>query len=242
MADATRISWTDRTWNPWQGCSRVSPGCAHCYMFAEREGRYGIPSGTVTRSAAATFRKPLSKAWATPGKVFTCSWSDWFHPGADAWRPAAWEIIRATPHLTYQILTKRPERIAEHLPPDWGEGWPNVWLGVSVESQAYEPRAQLLATIPARVRFVSAEPLLGPLTLSPDALACLGWLIAGGESGPQARPAAEAWFVALAAQCEAAGVPYWHKQNGGRAADKGGELLQGRRLQAFPAAAAGVAP
>lgn len=235
MSDATRISWTDRTWNPWQGCTRVSPGCANCYMFAEREGRYGIPSGTVTRSSAATFRKPLSRAWASPAKVFTCSWSDWFHHGADDWRAEAWEIIRQTPHLTYQLLTKRPERIAHHLPPGWGDGWPNVWIGVSVESQQQEHRAQLLATIPARLRFISAEPLLGPITLSPAALAAVGWVIGGGESGPRARSADLDWFRSLEHQCRSAGVPYWHKQNGGRSADKGGDLLDGRLLQAFPA-------
>lgn len=203
-------------------------------MFAEREGRWGIPSGAVTRSSQASFLKPLTKAWGQPALVFTCSWSDWFHPGADEWRPEAWEVIRRAPHLTFQILTKRPERILSHLPEDWGDGWPNVWLGVSVESQAFIHRAALLAEIPAAVRFVSAEPLLGPLTFTDNVIQSLHWIIGGGESGPNARPADPAWFHSLAAICQYNNVAYWHKQNGGRGADKGGNLLNGRLIQEFP--------
>jgi len=236
MTTNTGISWTDHTWNPWQGCTRVSPGCANCYMFAEREGRFGIPSGTVVRSSPATFRKPLSKAWSTPAKVFTCSWSDWFHPGADEWRPEAWEVIRQSPHLTFQILTKRPKRILEHLPSDWGDGWRNVWLGVSVESQQFMQRAWVLADVPAAVRFVSAEPLLGPLQFEPRVIKRLHWIIGGGESGPRSnvRPALASWFEGLAAVCHLYDIPYWHKQNGGSGPDKGGNLLNGRRIQEFP--------
>lgn len=233
----TAISWTDETWNPWQGCTRVSPGCANCYMFAEREGRFGIPSGVVTRSSPTTFRKPLSRAWSTkPAKVFTCSWSDWFHPGADEWRPEAWEIIRQSPHLTFQILTKRPERILDHLPSGWNDydGWHNVWLGVSVEKQAFMHRAKILTEIPARVRFVSAEPLLGPLEFEPEILKHIHWIIGGGESGLNARAADLAWFRSLRDQCTSMGISYWHKQNGGRGRDKGGILLDGKVCQQFP--------
>ena len=234
MTTQTAISWTDHTWNPWVGCTRVSPGCANCYMFAEREGRWGIPSDIVTRTAPSTFGKPFSRAWRDPAKVFTCSWSDWFHSGADEWRPEAWRIIRRSPHLTFQILTKRPDRIREHLPIDWGDGWPNVWLGVSVESQAFMRRAALLAEIPAAVRFVSAEPLLGPLTFSTNVIRRLHWIIGGGESGPNARPACPDWFNSLAAVCQNNGIAYWHKQNGGKGANKGGNLLNGRLIQEFP--------
>ena len=233
MTTQTAISWADHTWNPWVGCSRVSPGCANCYMFAERQGRWGIPSDIVTRTAPSTFNKPLSRAWRDPAKIFTCSWSDWFHPGADEWRPEAWEIIRRT-RLTYQILTKRPERIIKHLPSDWGDGWPNVWLGVSVESQPFMHRAALLAEIPAAVRFVSAEPLLGPLEFDPAVIERLHWIIGGGESGPNARPADPEWFNSLAAVCQNNGIAYWHKQNGGKGANKGGSLLNGQLIQEFP--------
>lgn len=173
MGERSVIEWTDSTWNPWRGCDKVSPGCAHCYMFRDQK-RYGRDPSVVVRAADATFYAPLRKAaWkrerdaaiAERGQhlVFTCSWSDWFHPAADDFRREAWEIIRRTPESTYQILTKRPERIAECLPEDWGEGYPNVWLGVTIENRRFVDRADLLRAVPAAVRFISAEPLLGPL-------------------------------------------------------------------------------
>jgi protein gp37 len=196
MGNATSIQWTDRTWNPWQGCTKVSPGCAHCYMFRDHE-RYGkgALAGVVRRSAPVTFNAPLKwerdllaqarGAQIAPQRVFTCSWSDWFHEDADGWRDDAWAIIRQTPHLTYQILTKRSERIANHLPTDWGAGYPNVWLGVSGEYQRQVvERSNALAMIPARVRFMSLEPLLGPISyFSAENLDAFHWLIIGGESG-----------------------------------------------------------
>lgn len=231
----TTISWTDETWNPWQGCTRVSPGCANCYMFAEREGRFGIPSGVVTRSSPTTFRKPLSKTWKDPRKIFTCSWSDFFHEGADSWRNEAWDIIRQTPQHTYQILTKRPLRILACLPRDWGDGWDNVWLGVSIESQQAAWRASVLASqIPARIRFISAEPLLGPVDFDREVLERIQWVIGGGESGLNARAADLDWFRSLRDQCTSMGISYWHKQNGGRSRDKGGILLDGQVCQQFP--------
>jgi protein gp37 len=219
MGDTTGIQWTEKTWNPWHGCTKVSAGCDHCYMFRDK-ARYGQDPEVVTRSKG-TFRAPLS--WRDPALVFTCSWSDWFHKAADAWRDEAWDIIRRTPHLTYQILTKRPGRIARHLPDDWGEGYPNVWLGVSVENQDAAFRASQLATIPARVRFVSAEPLLGPVWLSNhvyregyvNALPFIHWVIVGGESGPDCRPMEIRWARDLIAQCRAHGVAVFVKQLGG---------------------------
>ncbi len=118
MGLQSHIQWTDATWNPWQGCTKISAGCAHCYMFSEMK-RYGKEGSVVVRSAPATFRLPLKKtrggAWAIPSgsRVFTCSWSDFFHELADAWRPEAWAIIKQRPDLIFQILTKRPERIRE---------------------------------------------------------------------------------------------------------------------------------
>lgn len=170
MGERTTIEWTQRTWNPWRGCTKVSPGCAKCYMFREQE-RYGQDPAAVVRTRPATFNAPLrwEKRLAAEDRrelVFTCSWSDWFHEDADAWRGDAWAIVRSTPHLTYQILTKRPERIRAHLPFDWGRGYPNVWLGTSIENQRWAVRALHLLTVPAAVHFVSAEPLLGPLDLT----------------------------------------------------------------------------
>lgn len=172
MGESSVIEWTDSTWNPWRGCDKVSPGCAHCYMFTDQR-RYGRDPSVVVRTAPATFNAPLSAKWerkreeciADHGRhlVFTCSWSDWFHATADPWRDEAWDVIRRTPGSTYQILTKRPERILEHLPADWSDGWPNVWLGVTIENRRFVDRADLLRQVPAAVRFISAEPLLGPL-------------------------------------------------------------------------------
>src|SRR3990167_1053022 len=191
MSEHTGIEWTDRTWNPWMGCERVSPGCDHCYMFSEQK-RHGRDPSVVVRSKT-TFDAPLK--WKAPNDgtgnlVFTCSWSDWFHKDADPWRDEAWDIIRRTPHLTYQILTKRPERIAEHLPKMCfscgvsdtihaeamvhshgfqGWPWPNVWLGTSIETQQYaEKRIPILTSVPAKVHFLSCEPLLGPIHFSHD--------------------------------------------------------------------------
>src|SRR6185437_1579859 len=205
MGETTGISWTDHTWNPWHGCIKISPGCKNCYMYREKK-QYGQQPDLVVRSKT-TFNSPLK--WKS-GRVFTCSWSDFFIEQADAWRDEAWDIIRHTPHLTYQILTKRPGRIADHLPKDWGEGWPHVWLGVSVESQKYaDERIPVLVKVPAKIRFLSIEPLLESISLrwmavfgKPyaaqrkdsdrtnhlDGLRKLDWVIVGGESGPNRRP------------------------------------------------------
>ncbi|MFL5313065.1 MAG: DUF5131 family protein [Myxococcales bacterium] len=159
MGDQTGISWTESTWNPWMGCTRVSPGCDGCYMFREQR-QYGNDPELVRRSKTK-FDAPLK--WEEPKLVFTCSWSDWFHVNADDWRDEAWDIIRRSPQHTFQILTKRPGRIHHCLPADWGDGYPNVWLGVSVESAAFVSRVDVLRGIPAALRFISAEPLLGSL-------------------------------------------------------------------------------
>lgn len=171
MAKDSGITWTDNTWwNPWQGCHKVSPGCVNCYMFREKN-RYGQDPATVIRSKPATFNSPLK--WKEPAKVFVCSWSDFFIEEADPWRDEAWEIIRNTPHLTYQILTKRPENIAGRLP----EGWPfaNVWLGVTAENQEQaDRRIPILLSTPASLRFVSVEPMVGRIDLTDisDGVAC----------------------------------------------------------------------
>lgn len=253
MAEKSNIGWTQATWNPFYGCTKVSPGCAHCYMFRDMK-RYGRDPETVTRSKT-TFSDPLK--WRDSRLIFTCSWSDWFHADADAWRPEAWDIIRRTPHHTYQVLTKRPERIADHLPADWGNGWPNVWLGTSVENQRWTPRIAKLLQVPAHVHFISGEPLLGSVILvawcpscqrpllgssSPTCGTCHGattrldWVIAGGESGVDHRPMQLDWARSLRDQCQAAGIPFFLKQLGGhpdaRAHEKA--LLDGRTHTDMP--------
>lgn len=178
MGEITGIQWTDKTWNPWHGCVKVSAGCKFCYMFREKE-QYGQNGSKVLRSKTK-FKEPMK--WKEPALVFTCSWSDWFIEDADEWRGEAWEIIKATPHLTYQILTKRPERILKCLPPDWGDGYPNVWLGVSVENQEAVHRIGELERVPAKMKFISFEPLIGMIR---DSFVSgeIDWIIIGGESG-----------------------------------------------------------
>jgi protein gp37 len=206
-------------------------------MFREVK-RYGRDPTQVVRSRPATFNKPKKWNRNATGRelVFTCSWSDWFHEGADEWRADAWAIIKATPNLTYQILTKRPENILSRLPPDWGSGYPNVWLGVTVEAQKQAHRVQTLLKIPARVRFVSAEPLLGPLDLTE--WGGIHWVVAGGESGgPDRRLMKPEWARALRDQCLEADVPFFLKQLGGSVRNKrGGEeaKLDGRLWQQMP--------
>lgn len=160
MAENSSIEWTDHTWNPWYGCQKVSSGCTHCYMFHKMK-QYGKDPNTVQRSKT-TFNKPLGWAKRYPGqRVFTCSWSDFFHPAADLWRAEAWDVIRRTPELHYLILTKRPELAGARLPGDWGDGWPHVWIGASIENQAVaRMRLRDLLKIPAHHRFLSLEPLL----------------------------------------------------------------------------------
>jgi protein gp37 len=138
--DISNIEWTDATWNPWMGCEHVSPGCDNCYMFTDMR-RYGSNPEAIRRSKTK-FKDPLKWArnrqrYGHINKIFTCSWSDFFITDADEWRDDAWNIIRRTPMLTYQVLTKRPVLIRRRLPSDWGYGWPNCWLGVTVESRAY---------------------------------------------------------------------------------------------------------
>jgi protein gp37 len=232
MGANSAIEWTDATWNPWQGCLKVSPGCKQCYMYRDKE-RYGQDPKVVVRSKPVTFSSPLK--WAESQKVFTCSWSDFFIEQADNWRDDAWDIIRRTPHLTYQVLTKRPENIKDRLPEDWGNGWPNVWLGVSVESKKYTWRLEALDLIPARVKFVSYEPALEYVDFTTWPF--LDWVISGGESGYNPRPASLDWFRQVRDDCLKNGVAFFHKQHGGKAKIDGvwgGRDLDGRTWDEFP--------
>ncbi len=206
MGQLTQIEWTDHTWNPWHGCHKVSPGCKFCYMFRDK-ARYGQDPNVVVRSKT-TFNDPLK--WPKEPKLcFTCSWSDWLIEEADPWRGEAYEIIRRTDWITYQILTKRIERAAGRVP---DPPLTNIWLGVSVEDQKHKSRIDILRNTPAAIRFLSLEPLLedfGELNLTG-----IDWVIVGGESGPEARPMHPDWARSLRDQCIAAGVPYLFKQWG----------------------------
>jgi protein gp37 len=237
MGKKTGISWCDHTWNPWVGCTKVSAGCENCYMFRERS-RFGFDPTEVMCTSSRTFKAPMS--WNAPGRVFVCSWSDFFHPAADEWRTAAWRIIRSSPHLTFLILTKRPERIEKCLPVDWGDGWDRVWLGVSIECRTHICRGYILGEIPCKCRFVSYEPALEDLS---SYLPWIfenydyKWLISGGESGPGARPAANEWFFGAKDICRHYGLSFFHKQNGGTSKINGvwgGDELGGKVYHEFP--------
>lgn len=227
MGDITGIGWTQKTWNPWYGCTKISPGCKFCYMYRDME-RYGRDPFTVTRSKT-TFNAPLK--WQDSALVFTCSWSDFFIESADAWRPEAWDIIRKTPHLTYQILTKRPELIADRLPSNWGDGYSNVQLGVSVESPNYFGRIAHLQRVSARLRFLSIEPLLAPV--APVPLHSIGWVIVGGESGSD-RTCNVEWITEVVDQCREARVPVFVKQDSGPKPGQQGRIPNSHWIHEFP--------
>lgn len=186
MAYSSNIQWTDATHNFWTGCQKVSAGCKFCYMHRIIDGKSQDPN-IVTRASFITFSNPIN--WKDRRMIFTCSMSDFFIAEADKWRAEAWDVIRKTPQHRWQILTKRPERILENLPPDWGTGWKNVALGVTVENQDSVERMHILANIPAYVRFISAEPLLEDVNLleldsnGNMSIQTFNWVIIGGESG-----------------------------------------------------------
>lgn len=226
MGLSSGIEWTEATWNPWHGCSRISPGCAHCYMYRDKR-RYGQDPASIMRSKTS-FDAP--RKWHEPRVIFTCSWSDFFIEEADAWRDEAWDVIRSTPQHTYQVLTKRPSRVSGHLP----TGWPfhNVWLGVSVENPRFYWRIDELTQIQASVRFLSIEPLLAPMNDLP--LKGISWVIVGGESGPRCRPMRPEWVRDIRDQCSRAGVPFFFKQWGGVQKKTNGRMLDGLVWNGMP--------
>lgn len=228
MGEDSKIEWTTHTFNPWIGCTEVSPGCDNCYArtLAERYGWTTWGKGQWRRrTAEANWRKPLTwdrqaRESGRRAQVFCASLADVFDAEVPrGWRDDLWVLIRQTPHLDWQLLTKRPNLIRRSLPPDWGSGWPNVWLGASVESQEHTWRIDHLIKVPAVVRFLSCEPLLGSLSL-PSYLMNIDWIIAGGESGHGARAMHPAWVRSLRDQCIAAGVPFLFKQWGEWAPDE----------------------
>jgi len=202
-------------------------------MFTAQE-RYGRDPHEVIRTKTWSDPAKWQRAAAAAGKtemVFTCSWSDWFHEDADAWRDDAWAVVRACPNLTFQILTKRPSHIADHLPSDWGNGYRNVWLGVSIENDAYVWRADVLRGVPALTRFISAEPLLGPLpSLS---LERIDWLIVGGESGPGYRTMQTQWARDLREKATTSDTAFFFKQSSAPRTETGIEL-DGQIIREYP--------
>ena len=248
MSDGTKIEWTDATWNPIVGCSVVSPGCTNCYamrLAGTRMKHHPSRAGLTRDSKAGPvwtgevrfmeqwLIQPLR--WAKPRMIFVCAHADLFHEAVpDEWIDRIFAVMAMAPQHTFQVLTKRPERMREYLHSpvvidsianaahdiDGGIGapilpLPNVWLGVSVEDQRRaDERIGILGSTPAALRWVSAEPLLGRIDFDIDQLQVIDWVVAGGESGPGARPMHPDWARSLRDQCAAAGVPFLFKQWG----------------------------
>lgn len=237
MAQASSIEWTEATWNPVTGCTKVSPGCKHCYAerMAKRLQAMGQPR--YTDGFRVTLQPDLIELplrWRQPRLIFVNSMSDLFHEQVPLdYVRRVFEVMAEADHHRFQILTKRAERLAEvaaDLP------WPaNVWMGVSVESEKYLPRIGRLVQVPAAVRFLSLEPLLGPLDDLP--LDGVDWVIVGGESGPRARPMHEEWVRSIRIQCAARQVAFFFKQWGGVQKKRHGRQLDGRTWNEMPVGA-----
>lgn len=245
MASASAIEWTELTWNPVRGCTVLSPGCTHCYAMkqARRQSGPGMAYEGLTRrskggpvwTGEVRLVEELVEAplrWQKPRLVFVNSMSDLFHEDVpEEFIARIFGVMaRASQHV-FQILTKRSDRLRQMAPK---LAWPeNVWMGVSVERADYLFRVDDLRAVPAAVRFLSLEPLLGPL---PDLdLSGVGWVIVGGESGSRARPMDPAWVLAIRQRCAESGVPFFFKQWGGRFKKRTGRLLEGRTWDGMPA-------
>ena len=222
----TKIRWADASWNPVTGCTKVSPGCLHCYAetLAERyRGGNAFPDGFDLTLRPHKLDEP--RKWKKPARVFVNSMSDLFHKDIpDSYLCQIWEVMLTVDRHQYLILTKRAERMAHKVRTLGLELPPHIWLGVSVEKQKYgDLRIPLLLDTRAHVHFLSCEPLLGPLDLSPW-INDLQWIITGGESGYKRRPAEYDWFRDIRDQCVMAGVPYTHKQGNAQRSEGDKEL------------------
>lgn len=234
----SKIEWTDQTWNPVTGCTKVSPGCKHCYAERHATRLQKNPDSQVAYRYRNGFGLTLQHDkldeplhWRKPRLVFVNSMSDLFHEAIPLdYIREVFSTMEQTLRHTYQILTKRAERLAELAPllP-----WPaNVWVGVSVETDRYLTRIDALRTVPAAVRFLSVEPLLGAIpNMNLDGI---GWVIVGGESGPKARPMAAEWVTDIRNQCQAAGIKFFFKQWGGKNKKAAGRELDGRIWDEMP--------
>jgi len=236
MSYRSSIEWTDATWNPVLGCNKISPGCKNCYAEVLAERFRGVPGhpfekGFDLRLVPHKLDEPLD--WKTPRKIFTCSMSDLFHEKVPfEYIRRVFQVMNEAHWHTFQVLTKRSARLAEvSAKLKWS---PNIWIGVSVENADYVYRVHHLTAVPAAVRFLSIEPLLGPISELP--LDGIHWVIVGGESGPKARPMELSWARQIRKQCKAARVAFFLKQLGGKRDKRGGDeaLLDGRMWREFP--------
>jgi protein gp37 len=235
MATQSNIEWTEMTWNPVTGCSKVSQGCKHCY--AERMAKRLHAMGTPRyRNGFSVTLHPdlidLPQKWKKPRKVFVNSMSDLFHEDIPLeFIQGVFEVMASCPQHTFQILTKRSERLVAVSPMlPWRE---NIWMGVSVENVDTQFRVDHLREVPAKVRFLSCEPLIGPLERL--SLGGIHWAIVGGESGPRSRPMSKEWVESIYKQCRKSGVKFFFKQWGGVRKDLTGRKLHGRTYDEMPA-------
>lgn len=247
MSDKSAIEWTDATWNPVTGCTKVSPGCAHCYAETFAERFRGVPGHPFEQGFDIKLwpeRLKLPLQWKEPRRIFVNSMSDLFHEAIpDEFVEQVFDVMRRASQHIFQVLTKRPERMLEWTRSNFpavsvarnGNGsWPlHVWLGVSVENQVYTSRIRYLQQTPALIRFLSVEPLLGPVTLRRSLLEGIHWVIVGGESGPRARPVRPEWVFKIREQCEKYNVPFFFKQWGAYdpSGKRVGKKAAGRRLE-----------
>ncbi len=232
MSDNSKIEWTEATWNPVTGCTQISPGCAHCYAMHFANRFKGVPGHPYERGFEVQLREERLRqpiGWKRPRRIFVNSMSDLFHDEVpDSYIGQVFAVMEEASHHTFQVLTKRAERarmLAPLLP------WPdNVWFGVSIENSYWTRRIAALRNVPAAVRFLSCEPLLGPL--HDLDLSDIHWVIAGGESGPGARRPKPEWFRSLRDQCTAARVGFFFKQWGAfnEAGKRVGKKRAGREL------------
>ncbi|HET6427297.1 MAG TPA: phage Gp37/Gp68 family protein [Phycisphaerae bacterium] len=242
MGMNSQIEWTGSTWNPVTGCTKISAGCAHCY--AERLARRlkAMGQANYRNGFSVTLHEhalDLPLAWRRPQVIFVNSMSDLFHEDVPAdFIERVFDVMQRADRHTFQVLTKRSARLAELAP---SLPWPdNVWMGVTVENDDCRHRIDDLRTTPAAVRFLSLEPLLGPL---PELdLSRIDWVIVGGESGPGARPMSPQWALDIREQCLQASVPFFFKQWGGVNKKKAGRLLDGRTWDQMPAGAGQPVP
>lgn len=245
MGKETKISWTDSTWNPTTGCDKIAAGCDNCYaltaaakMKAQGAKRYqtdGDPRTSGPGFGVAMHRDALTipKSWPTPRMVFVNSMSDLFHAGVDLGFVAdVFDVMRETPQHTYQVLTKRASRLPRLVDRlDWPA---NLWMGVSIENEEAMARIEPLKAVPVSVRFLSAEPLIGPLPGLADHLDGIDWVIAGGESGIVHRPLNLDWARGVRDACATSATAFFFKQVGGTTSKAGGNVLDGAVVEQWP--------
>ncbi len=236
MAQASSIEWTEATWNPVTGCTKISPGCAHCYAQRMAKRLKAMGQDRYRNAFRLTLQPDVVRTplrWRRPRMIFVNSMSDLFHKDVPAeFIIRCFAVMEEASQHTFQVLTKRPERaaaMARMLP------WPeNVWIGTSVENADYVSRIEMLRKTPATIRFLSLEPLLGPISRLP--LSGIGWVIVGGESGPGARPMQTEWVTQIRDRCVRYDVPFFFKQWGGVQKSRAGRKLDGKTWSQMPTA------